>query len=639
MKLRAPSVPIITVDPYTSIWSPADKATDCDTVHWTGKPMPIRGYVTVDGQRFLFLGDDGVTAKAAQADLQITAMSTEYTFALPGVTLVATFTAPMFLDDYDLLSRPANYLKLSAAASDGEDHRISVKISVGEEICQDKRRQADLVIAQEMLEDISLISMASEQQPILLRFGDDVRIDWGTFYLSCAGGVASSGRIFDRNAMTMYVSMEKDISREDALLVFAYDDIKSIDYFHDRLTSWWNRDGADIREIIRIAHRDYEELKKKADAFDSQLIADATACGGWQYAELLSLAYRQVLAAHKLVVDTDGALLYISKECFSNGCAATADVSYPSTPLFLLYNPRLIHAMMRPIFKYAKMPDWPHAFAPHDVGTYPILWGQTYGGTLEDVQMPIEECGNMLIMMAASCLACEDFSYAREELLLLKQWAEYLVKHGADPENQLCSDDFAGHSPHNCNLAVKAIMGVKAMGIICDRLGIESYYHDAARQMAQEWEQKAVKADGSYKLAFDNEAAFSLKYNMVWDKLFDTHVFSEKVARNDFACYLTKRMPYGIPLDSRATYSKSDWITWAATLAEKQEDFETVIASLWNAYHCSTSRVPMTDWYDTVTAEQIVALPVAFQHRSVQGGLYIRLLENKQVLRDGGNAQ
>ncbi len=595
--------------------------------------MPIRGYVTVDRQTFLFLGNDGITPKAEQTGLEITAMTTKYTFAVAGVTLAATFTAPMFLDDYDLLSRPLNYLKVSAASADGAEHEVSIRISVGEEICQDKRRQAEMVIGKETLGELSVISMRSEQQPILLRFGDDVRIDWGTFYLSCAGGRASSGRIFDRGAMTMYVNMEQDISKEDALFSFAYDDIKSIDYFHDQLTSWWNKDGTDIREIILTAHRDYEMLKEKADAFDAQLISDATACGGEKYADLLSLAYRQVLAAHKLVVDTNGDILYISKECFSNGCAATADVSYPSTPLFLLYNPKLVHGMMRPIIKYAKMPDWPHVFAPHDVGTYPILWGQTYGGTIEDVQMPIEECGNMVIMMAASCLACNDFSYAKEELLLLKQWTEYLVKYGADPANQLCSDDFAGHSPHNCNLAVKAIMGVEAMGIICDRLGVESYYHGAAKRMALQWERNARKSDGSYKLAFDNELAFSLKYNMVWDKIFGSEVFSKEGMQAEFASYHEKYNPFGIPLDSRAAYSKSDWILWAATLAEEQEDFEEVVALVWNAYHCSASRVPMTDWYDTVTAEQIVALPVAFQHRSVQGGLYIKLLEKKRHLK------
>ena len=45
---------------------------------------------------------------------------------------------------------------------------------------------------------------------------------------------------------------------------------------------------------------------------------------------------------------------FVSKECHSNGCAATVDVSYPSIPLFLLYNPELVRGMMRPVFKFAR---------------------------------------------------------------------------------------------------------------------------------------------------------------------------------------------------------------------------------------------------------------------------------------------
>ena len=118
------------------------------------------------------------------------------------------------------------------------------------------------------------------------------------------------------------------------------------------------------------------------------------------------MAYRQVVAAHKLAVDENGEILWVSKECFSNGCAATVDVSYPSIPLFLLYNPELVKGMMRPIFRYAASDAWPFDFAPHDAGQFPLLNGQVYAnGTDPKDQMPVEECGNMLVMMAAVCLA------------------------------------------------------------------------------------------------------------------------------------------------------------------------------------------------------------------------------------------
>ena len=94
-----------------------------------------------------------------------------------------------------------------------------------------------------------------------------------------------------------------------------------------------------------------------------------------RYADIVSLAYRQAIAAHKLTWD-GGEIQFLSKECFSNGCIGTLDVTYPSIPLFLLYNPELVEGMLNPLFKYAASPNWPYAFAPHVVGQYPIANGQ-----------------------------------------------------------------------------------------------------------------------------------------------------------------------------------------------------------------------------------------------------------------------
>ena len=103
-------------------------------------------------------------------------------------------------------------------------------------------------------------------------------------------------------------------------------------------------------------------------------------------------------------------LQFFSKECFSNGCMGTVDVTYPSIPLFLLYNPDLICGMLDPVFRFADTDAWPFEFAPHDVGQYPLANGQVYGyrardrhrGSVEDFQMPVEECGNMLLCTVAN---------------------------------------------------------------------------------------------------------------------------------------------------------------------------------------------------------------------------------------------
>lgn len=382
--------------------------------------------------------------------------------------------------------------------------------------------------------------------------------------------------------------------------------------------------------LIEEAAAGYTETLARCQAFHQTLWQEAQASGGDNYARLLTLSFRQIMAAHKLVVDTDGQLLYISKECFSNGCAATVDISYPSMPLFLLYNPALIEGMMRPVFRFAASERWPFPFAPHDVGTYPVLNGQVYGnGTMPEQQMPIEECGNMLLMMAAVFSVLPDRAFVEEHKALLDQWADYLMDFGADPDGQLCTDDFMGHLARNCNLALKSIMALDAYGYVCDRIGDAAYgdrCHAAARSMATFWQENAANADGTYRLAFDRPDSFSMKYNAVWDRVFGLDLFGSAMWLQETAGYRRHMNPYGLPLDDRSDYTKSDWMVWTATLTEDQDFFEQIVAAMERAYRLSPSHVPMTDLYSSVTSLQI-----HFQHRSVQGGLFMKLLYDKGI--------
>jgi hypothetical protein len=283
--------------------------------------------------------------------------------------------------------------------------------------------------------------------------------------------------------------------------------------------------------------------------------------------------------------------------------------------------------MLRPIFRYASSPEWPFEFAPHDAGQYPLLNGQVYGENQLEYQMPIEECGNILVMMAAICSTQKDVTFALESWSLLEKWAQYLIKTGMDPENQLCTDDFAGHLAHNCNLSIKAIMGITGFAILCSMKGEQKHADELieeARKMADQWLKMAAKTDGTYRLAFDQENSFSMKYNLIWDKLWGTNIFDISDFRKEFASYLERSNEFGMPLDNRADYTKSDWLVWCATLMDSASDFKQLIAPLYSAYQNSESRVPMTDWYDTKTAKMI-----GFQNRTVQGGLFIRLLQQK----------
>ena len=638
MKLRAPAIPLITIDPYFSVWSANETLNFSTTKHWTGKEQSIRGTLIIDGKEKSFLGYQRECSKMVQTEMDIDALSTRATFEGGGIRLYVKFTSPLLIDNLDIMTRPVSYLSLSYESIDDKEHTVELKISCSSQLCLDGGKESPIVHEEFATASVKGIRMGNSVQKILNRSGDDLRIDWGYFYLGIKSNSVKceyedkpahhAPKIIAKSALT---------ENEESLVLFAYDDIKSIDYFGDHLTSYWNKDGKTVLEAIEEAACDYQQTCLACDNFSDKLCAEAYMAGGEKYADILSLAFRQVIAAHKVAVGKDGEILFISKECFSNGCAATVDVSYPSTPMFLRYNTELVKGMMRPIYKYASTDEWTFDFAPHDAGQYPLVTGQVYGKNRTTgeqqyhMQMPVEECGNMIVMEANVALADGNADFANEHIDVLKAWCEYLIKYGDDPENQLCTDDFAGHLAHNCNLTLKAIVGIMGMSIICNMLGMKEdadKYEAIAREKACGWVKRAANPDGSFKLAFDREGSFSMKYNMVWDKIWNTNLFPKEVYESEIASNFEKFNKYGMPLDSRSDYTKSDWLVWTATMTSTKTEFKKFITPLWNCYNESPSRVPMTDWYDTVSG-----LLVGFIHRTVQGGLYIKMLDESGMLK------
>lgn len=618
MKMRAPAIPLITVDPYFSVWS-RDNINDKFPTHWTGARNAMLGLVTVDGEKYRFLGD-GTDKALEQTDCEIDALSSSFVFEGAGIRLTARFTTPLLIDSLYYSSRPVSYIYLTYESIDGAEHRVTAKISASEELCLNLAGEGRALAEEVSVNGVSAIRMGRGGQKILNRSGDNVRIDWGYFYLGARGDAVCGTEVFE-NLYAVYTEAEL---KNEALFIAAYDDIDSLLYFEEPIKAYWKKDGKTIEEAISEAASEYEAVSEKCDKFSRKLYQDALDKGNEEYAELLSLAFRQVMAAHKLAVDKEGNNIYISKECFSNGCAATVDVTYPSAPMYLIYNTELLKGMLRPIFKYADSKAWKFEFAPHDVGTYPLLNGQVYNpGSLEG-QMPVEECGNMLVLVDAICRQDGNYSFAKEHFALLEKWSRYLVEYGEDPANQLCTDDFAGHMPHNVNLAIKAVMGLAGFADILENLGevekAKSFYATAKRY-ADSICERAKNDDGSYRLAFDRADTFSLKYNSVWDKLWGTNLFEDKFYSGEIVRYKKEALPYGVPLDSRASYTKSDWLVWSACLAENEEDFDYFIHMLYSAFNTMHTRVPMTDWYYADIANM-----VHFQNRTVQGGLFIKLM-------------
>ena len=578
---------------------------------------------------------------AQQLSVDVQATRTIYNFACGEVNLCLTFMAPLLLENPDLVSRPINYISYDVTSADGKPHNVEIYFEAGPNWSRNTPDQQS-VASRHYTENYLMVSNQCMEQKVLGRKGDNVRIDWGQFNMAIAAtdnntytmgdplllrnDFVSHGKLISKS-MGNFVAIasklgEVGTSTQSGYIMVGYDDYYSIRYFNRDLFPYWNRKGdKTFGDMIDLAMAEYEDLKKQCEKFDNRLMAEATKSGGKQYAELCALAYRQSISAHKLVETPEGEIAWLSKENFSNGSIGTVDVTYPSAPLFLYYNPEFAKGLLNHIFYYSESGKWTKPFAAHDVGTYPHANGQTYGG-----DMPVEECGNMIVLTGAICQIEGKADYALKHWDVLTTWTDYLVEHGGDPENQLCTDDFAGHWARNANLAIKAIEGVAAYGDLAKMAGkkdVAEKYTAIARKMASDWKQMAEQGD-HYRLTFNEGDTWSQKYNLVWDKILGYNVFDPEIASKEVAYYLTKQNEYGLPLDCRKGYSKSDWIVWSATMSPDKATFEQFIAPLHKFYGETTDRIPMSDWYNTDSKTH-----VGFRARSVVGGYWIKMLSDR----------
>ena len=633
MKFRPAAVPLMTADPYFSVWSTSNELYSDITRHWSEKPCPILMGVYVGEEFYSMAAYDSdfvpMSNKVRQTSMKVTPLSTAYTFENELFKAEIVFTTPLIPDRLDLLSRTVSYVKYDI--TNKSDLEVKFVFGIGARIVvADKTKTVKFGRT-----DASLYAYNPKGEP-LSESGDLVTADWGSIHIidkeafACEvlEGKANTANIHELseegeyNAYIdmPYVAVKK--SETSGVVTVAYDGIYAVEYFSKKLPEYFSDEFSSFIDMAVDSKERYEEIKALSDAFDARLIADAAPLGE-NYVNLAIIAYRQTVSGHKIARDERGNVIFLSKECESNGCIGTLDITYPSMPLFLKYNPELVEGMLRPIVEYAESEAWPYDFTPHDIGQYPIANGQVYGidenGNQQlEFQMPIEESGNMLLSLAAvKYYKKETPKVFSEHTEIMKRWADYLVEFGYDPGEQLCTDDFAGHLNHNCNLSVKAILGIAAYSLLSD----DASYLEVARSLANRWEKDAIASHGATGLTFDLKDGWSLKYNIVWDSLLGFNLFSDEVKKREVEFYKTKLNKYGVPLDSRKDYTKLDWLVWSTVIYKDREYFDKVMQSIADMINETPDRVPLTDWYFTSTARH-----KEFQARTVVGGIYINLL-------------
>ena len=330
---RPPAVPLVTHDPYFSIWSMADHLTDVNTRHWTGLDQPLVGLVRIDDVLYRFMGADPRQVPAMQQlSLQVTPLHTVYTFQAGGVQLEVRFFTAALPQDLDALSRPVDYLTWNISSSDGRPHSVSLLLDVNPRVAVNSDDE-EVTWGRSRLPGMEVLRVGSRDQRVLSRGGDNLRIDWGYFYLAVPDQenttlVTSSNAItafmasgelplFDDMEMPRQprtgashlavrwkaeVSGGKPASRH---VLLAYDEAESIEFLDRKLPPYWRRNGQTAAAMLVESEAQYTRLEERGNRFDAELTSDLEHAGGKSYAELGTLAYRQTLAAHGFVADID----------------------------------------------------------------------------------------------------------------------------------------------------------------------------------------------------------------------------------------------------------------------------------------------------------------------------------------------
>ncbi len=665
-KRKLPAYPLFLKDPNFSLWCVTDELNDGTIEAWYGEKKPVYGFLKVNGETYCFLGDSrdfqvcGVK-RAEQVSLYVTAFTTDYVFKAGDAVLKLRFVSPLPPDDLMLLSMPVCYMEYEIeGANEGE-----ISLFVNRAVCYNSSNPQKGVRGGVLaLNGFESAVLGLKRQQFLSNNDDRIGADWGYYYLAgeqafitdqtdLAAYLARGSKEFTAVGEERYLCAVNSAAK--GIIMLGYDDIVSIDYFGDFRKGYFLQDHT-ITEALETVWYGYREIDRQLAGFDASMKEKSLAYGEGYY-DVLTASLRQSVAAHKLIKDGDGNVIFLSKECGSNGCIATVDVSYPSIPLYLLYNTELVKGMMRPILKVAHTPCWTYDFAPHDAGTYPHCCGNVYGQNnrtknkylgnllkdgapethfpyyllpkgyalfLDEMQMPVEECANMLVMFAACYRLDGDISFFTENRTLCARWVKYLVNYGLKPENQLCTDDFAGHLKNNLNLAVKSVVGIGAYAQLMSAVGDAS----AAKYMeiAKKYADEITAFSGKFShmpLTWDSgEQTFSLKYNFAFDRILGLRLFPQDLLEREVDYYVQIANAYGTPLDSRKVYTKSDWICWSASLTDDKQKAQKLLAPIVRFLYMSVDRLPFGDWFDTDGQGK----SHDFRARSVQGGCFILLL-------------
>ncbi|KAI1462679.1 glutaminase A [Annulohypoxylon moriforme] len=660
---RPPSIPLAVKGPYLNSW--LDVGSDGGNggylagqwpVFWSQQITGWAGFIRVDGKAYNWLGAPPGADLVDQTEFSYTSTRSSFVMSVGGkVEMNITFLTPVTPNDLKRQSLVFSYLEVAVSSLDGASHDVQLYADVSAEwasgapdaIIEWNHNSADGVAYHQFYrQDQENLTETNQQanwgnwfwstkdvQGLTWQIGEDTTVR-GAFIDS---GVLPNTQDSNYRAVNNDWPVFGFANDLGSVGTDAVSTLYSIGMTQDGAISllgegsglttypalWNSYFGSDI-DAMTFFYNDYEESSSMATDLDNQVASDSIAAAGQNYLTLTSLSVRQTFGALQFT-GTDSDPLVFLKEISSNSDIQTVDVIFPAMPLILYMNPTILNYLLKPLFLNQENGHYPNTNAIHDLGTFPVAKGYPDGS---DEPMPLEECGNMIIMVLAYAQKTGDNDYLKQHYTILKQWAGYLVDEALIPADQISTDDFAGSLANQTNLGLKGIIGLRAMSEISSLTGNTddaNSYLDTATSYISQWQGFGLNTAANpphATLSYGDNDSHGLLYNLYSNSLLNFGDFvPQSVYDMQSNFYPTVALEYGIPLDTRHTYTKTDWMMWCAAIASS-DTRDTFIKLIAGWIDSTPTNMALTDLYDASSGNypsglQFTARPVVGGHFSL----------------------
>jgi hypothetical protein len=671
--IRPPAVPLAVRQPYLSSWLPGTLLPGTWPQFWEGSTTEMAGIVRIDGVAYLFMGDPQLVLDVPdgnhgtphtiqdfpraldQTALRMTPTRSRFELQGGGVGLVVEFLSPVEPDDLKRQSIPLSYVTVTANSIDGQTHQVQIYLDISGGWASGDRKQkitwapldskdmqawtVELTVPQPLTEQKefaawgTIVWATGKSTGLTFESGEDIHIR-GQFVKE--GKLNNSSdknyRAIDDRSPVFGLSVDLGHLGDSGVtteFIIGHVRTPALSYLGKPVQPLWTKYFNQWQDMLAIFYTDAAGAAQRADSLDARITKDAQAAGGTSYVGLCTLALRQAYGGTELVEGPDGEPWAFLKEISSDGNVSTIDVLYPASPVWIYLDPAYMRLLLTPLLVYAEAHISPKKFAEHDLGaSYPNAAGHADG---KEEDMPVEETGNILIMVAAylrRASKSDAMSFATTHYRILKQWTDYLTTVLPDPGFQNQTDDFAGSIAHSVNLALKGIIAVAAMGQIATIAGHSedtSHYQELAVQYMKYWTKHSQDPSGlhldlTYSGAGGGDGTWGTLYNAFADTMLGTGLIPESIRKEQAAWYAQASNVFGLPLQVPHSYAKSDWelftAAWLSDYPVKQQLIDHVFAYA----NATPDRVPFSDLYSTITGHYR-----GFRARPVQGGLFAPL--------------